>query len=258
MNTMESFFAALNESIEQDALIKLTLSKPRDKNAVDYKSVFIKTIDIKGVRQLSFVYRHPTNDVTKNFDPVAGLKHIRELAETTFVHSDLFTQSASWHVTVNKRGKATVKRKQQNQPAQQKSGHDRQKKRLIALENNVYLRELGIVTNDWKVKKNSEDKYRQINKFVEIVGGLVANSLTLLADAGHMFLDASALAFSWYAVRLSRRLEDERLSYGYHRWEVLAAFVNWLTLIALVGWILFEAWERLNSPQTMLPLPALD
>lgn len=93
--------------------------------------------------------------------------------------------------------------------------------------------------------------------FVEIIGGLVANSLTLLADAGHMFLDASALAFSWYAVRLSRRLEDERLSYGYHRWEVLAAFINGLTLMALVGWILFEAWERLNSPQTMLPLPAL-
>ncbi len=93
--------------------------------------------------------------------------------------------------------------------------------------------------------------------FVEIIGGLLANSLTLLADAGHMFLDASALAFSWYAVRLSRRMEDERLSYGYHRWEVLAAFVNGLTLIALVGWILFEAWERLNSPQEMLPLPAL-
>jgi len=93
--------------------------------------------------------------------------------------------------------------------------------------------------------------------FVEIVGGLVANSLTLLADAGHMFLDASALAFSWYAVRLSRRLEDERLSYGYHRWEVLAAFVNGLTLMALVAWILFEAWERLNAPQQMLPIPAL-
>jgi cobalt-zinc-cadmium efflux system protein len=93
--------------------------------------------------------------------------------------------------------------------------------------------------------------------FVEVVGGLLANSLTLLADAGHMFLDASALAFSWYALRLSRRLQDDRLSYGYHRWEVLAAFVNGLTLMALVGWILFEAWERLNTPQTMIPLPAL-
>ena len=93
--------------------------------------------------------------------------------------------------------------------------------------------------------------------FVEVVGGLLANSLTLLADAGHMFLDASALAFSWYALRLSRRLQDDRLTYGYHRWEVLAAFVNGLTLMALVGWILLEAWDRLNTPQTMIPLPAL-
>ncbi len=92
---------------------------------------------------------------------------------------------------------------------------------------------------------------------VEVVGGLLANSLTLLADAGHMFLDASALAFSWYALRLSRRLVDDRLSYGYHRWEVLAAFVNGLTLMAMVAWILLEAWDRLQAPQAMLPIPAL-
>ena len=93
--------------------------------------------------------------------------------------------------------------------------------------------------------------------FVEVVGGLLANSLTLLADAGHMFLDASALGFSWYALRLSRRIEDERLTYGYHRWEVLATFINGLTLMGLVVWILLEAWDRIQSPQLMIPLPAL-
>lgn len=92
---------------------------------------------------------------------------------------------------------------------------------------------------------------------VEVAGGLFANSLTLLADAGHMLLDASALGFSWYALKLSHRLQDDRLSYGYHRWQVLAAFVNGLTLMALVAWILVEAYGRLRAPQTMLPLPAL-
>lgn len=92
---------------------------------------------------------------------------------------------------------------------------------------------------------------------IEVVGGLLANSLTLLADAGHMFLDASALGFSWYALKLSHRLQDERLSYGYHRWQVLAAFINGLTLMALVVWVLVEAYERLQAPQTMLPIPAL-
>jgi len=92
---------------------------------------------------------------------------------------------------------------------------------------------------------------------VEVAGGLLANSLTLLADAGHMFLDASALGFSWYAIRISQRAQDQRLSYGYHRWQVLAAFVNGLTLIGLVGWVLVEAYHRLRNPQLMLPLPAL-
>jgi cobalt-zinc-cadmium efflux system protein len=92
---------------------------------------------------------------------------------------------------------------------------------------------------------------------VEVIGGLLANSLTLLADAGHMFLDASALGFSWYAIRISQREQDHRLSYGYHRWQVLAAFVNGLTLLGLVCWILIEALERLRHPELMLPLPAL-
>lgn len=92
---------------------------------------------------------------------------------------------------------------------------------------------------------------------VEVVGGLLTNSLTLLADAGHMFLDASALGFSWYALRLSRRGHDHNLSYGYHRYQVLATFINGLTLFGLILWIVTEAWSRLQQPQEMLPLPAL-
>jgi cobalt-zinc-cadmium efflux system protein len=92
---------------------------------------------------------------------------------------------------------------------------------------------------------------------VEIAGGLLANSLTLLADAGHMFLDASALGFSWYALHLSRRTADHNLSYGYHRYQVLATFINGLTLFGLIVWILVEAWERLQAPESMLAIPAL-
>ena len=91
---------------------------------------------------------------------------------------------------------------------------------------------------------------------VEIVGGLMANSLTLLADAGHMFLDATALGLSWYALRLSKRNNDHNLSYGYHRFQVLAAFINGLTIFALIIWILVEAYSRLRAPEGMLALPA--
>jgi cobalt-zinc-cadmium efflux system protein len=92
---------------------------------------------------------------------------------------------------------------------------------------------------------------------VEAAGGWLANSLALLADAGHMFLDASALALSWYAMRLSQRDHDHSLSYGYHRFQVLAAFVNALTLLAMCAWITFEAVSRLRAPEPILPGPAL-
>lgn len=92
---------------------------------------------------------------------------------------------------------------------------------------------------------------------VEVAGGLFANSLTLLADAAHMFLDASALGFSWYALHLSKRGHDHNLSYGYHRYQVLATFLNGLMLWGLIAWILLEAWQRLQAPEGMFPVPAL-
>ncbi len=92
---------------------------------------------------------------------------------------------------------------------------------------------------------------------VEAVGGWISNALTLLADAGHMFLDASALGLSWYAVRLSQRDSDAALSYGYHRFQVLAAFVNGLLLLGLCVFIVIEAIGRLRAPEAMLAGPAL-
>ena len=92
---------------------------------------------------------------------------------------------------------------------------------------------------------------------VELGVGLWANALVLIADAGHMFLDATALGLAWWAAQLSKRGFDQQLSYGYHRFQVLAAFINGLTLVALIGWIAVEALHRLFSPETMDPWPTL-
>lgn len=89
------------------------------------------------------------------------------------------------------------------------------------------------------------------------MAGLATNALVLIADAGHMFLDATALGLSWWAARISARGYDQKLSYGYHRFQVLAAFINGLTLAALVVWIAVEAVSRMANPEPMIPLPAL-
>ena len=92
---------------------------------------------------------------------------------------------------------------------------------------------------------------------VELVVGLWANALVLVADAGHMFLDATTLGLAWWAAHLSKRGFDQQLSYGYHRFQVLAAFVNGLTLVALIIWITVEAVQRLINPEAMNPWPTL-
>jgi cobalt-zinc-cadmium efflux system protein len=80
---------------------------------------------------------------------------------------------------------------------------------------------------------------------LEALGGLYAHSLALLADAAHMLTDAASLALSYAAMRASLRPATAELSYGHHRWQVLAAFVNGLALVVLAVWILFSAATRL-------------
>jgi cobalt-zinc-cadmium efflux system protein len=86
---------------------------------------------------------------------------------------------------------------------------------------------------------------------VEIGGGWLSGSLALLADAGHMFADAGALALALFALRAARRPADSTFSYGHRRYEVLAAFVNGLLLIGLSLWILAEAIQRLIAPEAV-------
>jgi cobalt-zinc-cadmium efflux system protein len=86
----------------------------------------------------------------------------------------------------------------------------------------------------------------------EIVGGLVSGSLALLADAGHMFADFASLVLAWFAFVVARRPADWKRSYGYDRFSVLVAFVNGLTLFVIAGWIVVEAWHRLQSPGDIL------
>ncbi len=86
----------------------------------------------------------------------------------------------------------------------------------------------------------------------EVVGGLLSGSLALLADAGHMLTDTGALALALAAARVGGWPQDERRTYGYHRFQVLAAFVNGLTLLLIVGWLAIEAIHRLWQPQPVV------
>ncbi|MFF2290766.1 cation diffusion facilitator family transporter [Peribacillus butanolivorans] len=92
---------------------------------------------------------------------------------------------------------------------------------------------------------------------VEVIGGFMTNSLALLSDAGHMLSDAAALGLSYTAIRLGEKKATQRKSYGYKRFEIIAACLNGLTLIVISVFIFIEAIRRFVNPPEVQSLGML-
>ncbi len=91
----------------------------------------------------------------------------------------------------------------------------------------------------------------------ELAGGLWTNSVALLSDAGHVFMDLAALLFSLFALRLADLPATDRRSWGLHRLEVFAAFLNGALVTAVAAWIVLESLQRLKSPPPVKTGPML-
>lgn len=91
----------------------------------------------------------------------------------------------------------------------------------------------------------------------ELVGGLMSNSLALLADAGHMLSDVGALALSLFALWMAQKPATDRRTYGYYRTEILAALANAATLIAISVLIFVEAVKRFHAPEPVMGLTVM-
>lgn len=92
---------------------------------------------------------------------------------------------------------------------------------------------------------------------LEVAGGLYTGSLALLSDSGHLLADLLALLLAWYAAYLATLATTETKTYGYRRAEELAAMVNAVSLLVISGLILWEAWQRFQSPQPVKAGPLL-
>ncbi|MBM6619618.1 cation diffusion facilitator family transporter [Bacillus suaedaesalsae] len=86
---------------------------------------------------------------------------------------------------------------------------------------------------------------------LEFIGGLFTNSLALLSDSGHMLSDASSLLLSLVAIWFAARPASSKKTYGFYRFEILAALFNGVTLFIIAGFIVWEAFERISAPPTV-------
>lgn len=84
---------------------------------------------------------------------------------------------------------------------------------------------------------------------VEIIGGLLSNSLALLSDAGHVLTDIAAIGLTWFALHQSQKPSNPSMTYGYYRSGILAALANGVSLLLITIWILWEAYGRFLHPQ---------
>ncbi|BBP44808.1 cation efflux protein [Thiosulfatimonas sediminis] len=87
---------------------------------------------------------------------------------------------------------------------------------------------------------------------VEIFGGLWVNSIALIADGVHMLTDAVALAVAWWGFHVATKPANERMTFGYQRFQILTAFVNGFTLLLIVGAIIVMAVQRFLDPQEVM------
>lgn len=170
MSHQATFLTTLENSLTENTFVRLTLSKNRVPTS-DLKKVIMKLAEIKKSLHLSTIFRHKTKDITKNFPVAEGLVQIKQLIEEQFFIANLFTIKEDLTLEITKAGKEKIRRSKPAFPDLPARSHDKAKQRFITATN--YLQELGVVDAKGRIQKDKGDKYKQINKFIEIIDGLV-------------------------------------------------------------------------------------
>lgn len=173
MNKLDAFIESIFQNLEVATFRKVTLMNKREKDSA-LKSVQIKWLEIKGEDSLSFVYRNETNDITKNYTFKKGLDEIKQLLNNSFFQAILFTAEKDIHFSFKPNGKSKLTETAATLFAPIAKTHDKEKKKWIDLKNNIYLKELNILSAENKIKKDKNKKFKQINRFIEICSTLIA------------------------------------------------------------------------------------
>jgi len=170
---IEKFIAKLRQSLAENSFVKLTLGNYKGDD-VHLQKISVRTVETrKGVR-LAFQSRFDTRDVVKNFDPEAAVERAAEHLQNGFRSAHLFTTTSDFQLTIGKK-RARLTASKPTFPNKPSASHDREKKDLVD-PTAYYLKGLGITTDDSRIRADQRDKWKQINKFVEVLASLIENS----------------------------------------------------------------------------------
>lgn len=173
MKELTSFFENLTTSLNNDNFVKITLSKPAYKSD-GLHNVYIKLITIKHTPTFSFTYHYKTNDQVKNYTLQETKSILSELLNQKFRIAILFTLKEDFTIRFSKKGKVFTQSSSPSFKNKPPKTHDQPKKQRVALGS--YLNLLGITDNTGNVIPKMADKFRQINKYLEIIENLIKSS----------------------------------------------------------------------------------
>ena len=166
------FANLLKVSIAHGNFIKLSLGNYQG-NDKELKNLYIRRVKIKRTDMLSFNYRYKTRDIFKNFSCEDGIEKAIQYISNDFKVCTLFTTDEETIIEHHKNGEILIRSKKNVQSLQISIAHDKEKKRIIKPAGNAYLHALKITDVEGNVYKNTQDKYKQINQYIEILSSLI-------------------------------------------------------------------------------------
>jgi SAM-dependent methyltransferase len=169
---LQQFQQQIAESISSNTFLKVSLGNYQG-NEKELKNVYARKVKIKRADMLSFTYRYQTRDIIKNFPIPEGINLIGNFISNDFKVCTLFTTGKEVILEHGKKQLISVREKEVTAVLTPTLTHNKEKKRLIQPSGKTYLQELKISDAEGNVFKNAQDKYRQINQYVEILSSLI-------------------------------------------------------------------------------------
>ncbi|QNR83505.1 SAM-dependent methyltransferase [Pedobacter riviphilus] len=184
---IKQFTAVLKESVDAATFVKVSLGNYKGEEEA-LKQILIRKVVIKREDKLAFTYRYKTRDVVKNYTVDEAINLISDYLNKGFKIGTLFTTEKDLILEELNNGKVVFRESKASSSAAPSASHDKEKTRLIKADSKSYLTELKITDAEGKVFKNAQDKFRQINHYIEILSSLIKElpegTIKKVADMG--------------------------------------------------------------------------
>lgn len=174
IENVEKFISEFARSLHEETFVKMTLGNYKGADA-HLQKVLLRLVETKKGTRLFFLYRYDMRDTAKNYDFTEGVKIIRDLLGTDFFSGHLFTTENDFQLDIGKKDKSRLNIAKPTFKAKPSLDHNREKQ-IQVNPNAFYLKALGITTDRGEIRDKQQDKWRQINKFVETLSSLFDKS----------------------------------------------------------------------------------